>query len=1166
MTRQRLLYGLAFVACLAPTNFGRADDPWPVQRGPSREPAPYRYDARLTPKIPREFLENAPACVLYAATSHRVEPDGTVETTSHEVTRLNGRKGIDNLGEYHHIYYDPHFQKLTLNVARIHKPGGRVVEIEPRHVQLRDVATDYLIYDHSKQLVLSFPNLEVGDVYEVKWTVRGKNPEFAPYFFTRYSLGDDTYPVVLDELHVLVPKDVPFHHATVNGKLKPKIKDVGELKHYHWKVKHRPQLEREEDRPSLEELRLQVSCSTFPDWEAVAKWKQKLRAECWTCTPEIRKIVERVTARHTTDLDKARALTYWVRRQIRYVSRGPGGLGYTPHLPHQVLANLYGDCKDQAQLLAVMLKEIGLPVYLVTLGTLDDGQVLKEVPSPWGTHAILMVKIAGKDHWIDTTVTQAGWDYLPRSDRNRQAYLTRDGELLLLRTPPFTADDQRYEQTSDVYVRGDGSSTTRRQSNYHGGAGLSRRDVWLETPLGERRRLITQELQDAHSRSRLLALHIDDRNLLDFDRPVEASLEFQITRHFTGDEALEGSLTDSVVWNRLLAYNLDPDRLVAMQLPGPFSSTHRYRVMLPATLRFDGLPSSYKITSRWGFHALDVKQDPQNSRIVDLIMHTRLDRDRIDPVHFAEYHKFHEEVSKSYRVWLNVKPTHELADAPLLETLLALAPGCDRQAAELLAKIYHDNDRNDDARRVLDAMLFYQPRAASLWELKLKSADTHADEEKVHRTLVELFPQEPRYQLGLGTWLVKRRQHEPSRKVLEPLLSNKSDSLRARVHYQLARSFHDAKQYQASLKHLAAARVADASVVDNARAWHFEAQVEEKLGNKRAALDAYRKALAFEERALYILEDLIHLLLPDADNKDTLEMVRRYTLLAQDASSLVQAAEYHFRLGRLEDAFELANRSRDKVFTAKAQRILGLIRVRQGELTQGIFHLARADQDAEVVEALVRAHLSLGQLHLAELRLGVLETSTPALDKLRDRVSTLAARREELLKSANLPQEKKAANQRVVDAFVCADDARRRGDEASRVARVLEGAFAEEGVLFGPAFALRGLLHLEQGKIGLARADADQALRLGPPDSLALFVRGRVRLLRGDRTAIGDLEQAARLSEQRDPRILHWLAAAQFQAGERDKAFATQKQAVALASGDEELRAQLREFEKRPQP
>ena len=52
----------------------------------------------------------------------------------------------------------------------------RTVEVEPRHVQLRDQVTDYQVYDRDKQLVISFPGLEVGDAIEVRWTVRAGIP------------------------------------------------------------------------------------------------------------------------------------------------------------------------------------------------------------------------------------------------------------------------------------------------------------------------------------------------------------------------------------------------------------------------------------------------------------------------------------------------------------------------------------------------------------------------------------------------------------------------------------------------------------------------------------------------------------------------------------------------------------------------------------------------------------------------------------------------------------------------------------------------------------------------------------------------------------------------------------------------------------------------------
>src|SRR5262249_8358877 len=152
--------------------------------------------------LPKAFLEEFPAVTLYSGSSHIIEPDGTVETTTHEITRLNGRKGVDQYGEYRSISYDPSFQKLVLNEARVLKKDGRVVPVQNRHLQLRDVATDFQVYDSEKQLVISFPNLEVGDCYEVKWTVRGKNPEFDGHFFSRYTFGDDAVPVAVDEVHV----------------------------------------------------------------------------------------------------------------------------------------------------------------------------------------------------------------------------------------------------------------------------------------------------------------------------------------------------------------------------------------------------------------------------------------------------------------------------------------------------------------------------------------------------------------------------------------------------------------------------------------------------------------------------------------------------------------------------------------------------------------------------------------------------------------------------------------------------------------------------------------------------------------------------------------------------------------------------------------------------
>src|SRR5207244_2719112 len=193
---------------------------------------------------------------------------------------------------------------------------------------------------------------------------------------------------------------------------------------------------------------------------------------------------------------------------VRYCSTGEKH-DYTPHSPATILANRFGDCKDMSQMLAVLLKEAGVPAALATLGVLDDGQVLEAVPSPWGTHAIVLVTLDGKDHWIDSTLSLAAWDFLPREDCDRLCYVTDQG-IRLKRTPAFTATDNRVEQTTHISVGSDGSSRCVRRSSYHGSAAFAQRDAWVEVPPGERRRLMTSELQDAHSRAHLCQLKIDE--------------------------------------------------------------------------------------------------------------------------------------------------------------------------------------------------------------------------------------------------------------------------------------------------------------------------------------------------------------------------------------------------------------------------------------------------------------------------------------------------------------------------------------------------------------------------------------------------------------------------------------------------------------------------------
>src|SRR5262249_47332459 len=87
------------------------------------------------------------------------------------------------------------------------------------------------------------------------------------------------------------------------------------------------------------------------------------------------------------------------------------------------------------------------------------------------------------------------------------------GAIRLVRTPPLSAAENHIEQTTEMWIGADGSSRCERVSVSRGSAAMAQRDTFLEVPGGERRRQVTTELQDAHSRARLVHLHVNEDEL-----------------------------------------------------------------------------------------------------------------------------------------------------------------------------------------------------------------------------------------------------------------------------------------------------------------------------------------------------------------------------------------------------------------------------------------------------------------------------------------------------------------------------------------------------------------------------------------------------------------------------------------------------------------------------
>jgi tetratricopeptide (TPR) repeat protein len=439
---------------------------------------------------------------------------------------------------------------------------------------------------------------------------------------------------------------------------------------------------------------------------------------------------------------------------------------------------------------------------------------------------------------------------------------------------------------------------------------MGQRDTFLEVPAGERRRQVTTELQDANSRTRLVRLHVDEADLRDYDRPVTVRMVFEIPNHFTGSPEREGSVSDSKVWNKLLAYTLDYERTVGLELGQPFQSRHRYRIHLPPAYHLDTVPKEKTIRTPWAVFTRTVKMpdDLENDRDIEIEFFTRLDRALIEPADFEAFRKFHEEVGSQYRAWLTLKPANELSEAPLLEATLSWSPW-DGDSSAILARLYLDHKRPTDARRVLQRARFYRPEDMELWELSVAAADSSREKEAIERELVHRFPGEVKHTLNLGSLLVSAGRQEEARALLEPLTKKGKLGQRAQAHFQLARSYYRRDELPQALKHWEMAAEADNDIVHSVRAYHLKGRIHEEMGQPAAAEKAYEDALTVDRESELALDSLVRLELAAKDRRKALKYLRRYAVAVRDdRAGLLRAAGYYLRLGHYDDAWELATR------------------------------------------------------------------------------------------------------------------------------------------------------------------------------------------------------------------------------------------------------------------
>jgi hypothetical protein len=205
--------------------------------------------------------------------------------------------------------------------------------------------------------------------------------------------------------------------------------------------------------------------STFPDWTAFAAWYGRIIREADQLTPELRAKSDELTRGAGSDREKVERVYRYVTG-LRYVAVPLGVNSHRPHAAANVLKNGFGDCKDKANLLNVLLRAQGLAADLVLVPRF--AQAYAEAPGAGFNHAISRVALGGTHLFLDSTDPDARFGLLPPGDPGRRV-LVVDGKTSALTELPWPRpEDHRVVVTGTLTAVEGGlaGSLTVRPSGY----------------------------------------------------------------------------------------------------------------------------------------------------------------------------------------------------------------------------------------------------------------------------------------------------------------------------------------------------------------------------------------------------------------------------------------------------------------------------------------------------------------------------------------------------------------------------------------------------------------------------------------------------------------------------------------------------------------------------
>jgi transglutaminase-like putative cysteine protease len=420
--------------------------------------APAPWNSPAFSMDPKEILKLAAsvktekddvAVFLFDEESFRFETDGRALYHCRTVYKLLNESGIEDLKTVS-CNYQPWRQDKPEIRARIIAPSGKTYTLDQSTLADRTSRETKDVYSDSRTLTAPLPGLEVGAVVEYEITLQDRAPLLSAGGAYRRGFGFSA-PILYRSLTLDYDASMPLRyvkHGPGSEAILVDTRTAGNRRIVTFTVKDLKAIrEVEEYIPRDEVVVACVDFSTASSWKAVADAYSAVVEPFLSDASAERFALAALGDRPKNDRKAAiSALMDKIARDIRYTGINFGENAIVPHAPSDTVARGYGDCKDQAVLLAASLRSLGINARLALLNADIDSDVLEALPG-FGLFNHAIVYLPDDKIWIDPTTNYFRPGDLPPQDLGRNALVIAPGTEGLTRTPGVQANPSHYHES-----------------------------------------------------------------------------------------------------------------------------------------------------------------------------------------------------------------------------------------------------------------------------------------------------------------------------------------------------------------------------------------------------------------------------------------------------------------------------------------------------------------------------------------------------------------------------------------------------------------------------------------------------------------------------------------------------------------------------------------------